>query len=144
MALENCQRCNGVFNRIGGPLCPACVDREEQDFKAVNEALREQPHQTIDELAKRTGVSEKTIMRLIKDKRIASDVNADGVKCGKCGAPAISLATRLCERCAGEMAKTITQSCSKTGGGRSVGDGDDTDVPEETVHETMKRKLGKT
>jgi predicted amidophosphoribosyltransferase len=144
MALENCQRCNGIFNRIGGPLCPTCVDKEEKDFRAVNEALRRQPHQKIDELAEQTGVSEKTIMRFIKDKRIASDVNTAGVKCGKCGAPAISLATRLCERCAGEIAKTITHSCSGTGGGKSAGGSDDTDVPEETVHETMQRKLGES
>ncbi len=146
MALENCQKCNGIFTRISGPLCPTCVEQDEQDFKAVNEALRERPHQTIDELAKRTGVSEKTIVRLIKDKRIASNVNTEGVTCGKCGAPAISLATRLCERCAGEMSKTITQSCAKAGGKEKASSADDGDDPivDETVHETMKRKLDKS
>jgi predicted amidophosphoribosyltransferase len=108
MALENCQKCNGIFNRISGPFCPKCVEQEEQDFKTVHEALREKPHQTIEELAENTGVSEKTIMRLIKDKRISSNLNTEGVTCGKCGAPAISLATRLCERCAREVSKTIT------------------------------------
>ena len=140
MALANCDRCKGIFDRVSGPLCPACLEQDDEDFKLVNEALREGPHQTVDQLAEKTGVSEKTILRFIKDKRIASDTDLGEVKCGKCGAPAISLSARLCERCAGEMAKTIGQARSAID--KNAADSD-THI-DETVHEAIQRKTGQT
>lgn len=148
MALANCARCKGIFNKVSGPVCPACIEQEEKDFKVVNDALREESNQTVEQLAEKTGVSEKMILRLIKDKRIASDTDLVGVTCGKCGAPAISLATRLCERCAGEMSKAIGQARTDMGGkngqsgGKEAGDSE-TQTVDETVHEAIRRKTGK-
>ena len=144
MALANCDRCKGIFDRVSGRLCPACIEQNEKDFQLVNEALREGSHQTVEQLAEKTGVSEKTILQFIKDKRIASDTDLGEVKCGKCGAPAISLSTRLCERCAGEMAKSIGQvrsAMDKTTGSKEAAESD-TDI-DESVHEALRRKTGK-
>lgn len=146
MTLANCERCKSIFNKVSGPVCPTCIEQEENDFKIVNDALREEPHQTVDQLAKKTDVSEKTILRFIKDKRIASDKDLFDVKCGKCGAPAISIATRLCERCAAEMSRAVGQARSdmaSTGGvvGKRADEGD---IPaDETVHDAIQRKTGK-
>ena len=148
MALANCERCNGIFNRVSTPLCPSCIEQEEQDLQTVNTALREQPGQTVEELAQSTGVSKRTILRLIKCERIASDATLAGVKCGKCGAPAISLSTRLCQRCAAEMSRAAARACSdtaKTSNGAPASNGADEPVPraDETVHEIVRRKTGR-
>ncbi len=148
MALANCERCNGVFNKVGSGLCPACVEQEERDFQIVSEALREHPGQTVEELAESTGVGKRTILRLIKCERIASDAYLAGVKCGKCGAPAISISTKLCQRCAAEMSRAAAQACSRTAqanGDASArkGAAEPDEDAEETVHEAVLRKKGR-
>jgi uncharacterized protein YerC len=140
MTLANCERCNRIFNKIKTPLCPECIEKEEDDFKIVNEALREQPNQTVQELAEKTGVSEKTILRLVRQERISSDSAIVDVKCGKCGAPAISLSVRLCRRCAQDMAQAAARACSRVG---KTGDGSPSEGGDETVHKTYERKTGK-
>jgi len=149
MTLANCEGCNKIFNKVTGSLCPACIEQDETDLKTVNEALREEANQTVAQLSEKTGVSKKTILRLLKDQRIASDASLSEIKCGKCGAPAISLSVRLCERCAAEISKTAAQACAKVAqaDGRTSASGeqtDETDLHEnETVHETIKRKTGR-
>jgi predicted DNA-binding transcriptional regulator YafY len=147
MALANCARCNGVFNKVSSPLCPACAEQEERDFQIVSEALREHPGQTVEQLAESTGVSKRTILRLIKNERIASDADLAGVKCGKCGAPAISLSTRLCQRCAAEMSRAAAQACSNTGRADDAsahkGAAEPDEDAEESVHEAVRRKTGR-
>jgi len=147
MALTNCERCNRVFNKLSSSLCPACVEEEEKDFHVVNEALRARPDQTIEELAETTGVSKKTILRLLKDERIASNANVVGVTCGKCGAPAISRSVRLCHKCAGQMARTVARACSDVQAGAQASDkeeGEPDEGTDESVHEAYQRKTGRS
>ena len=148
MALANCQGCNKVFNKVTTPLCPACIEQEEKDLKTVNEALRAEPDQTVAQLSEKTGVSKKTILRLLKNQRIASEANLVDMKCGKCGAPAVSLSVKLCKRCAAEISRTAAQARSnveRAAGVFSSGRGpSETDpVADETVHETIQRKTGR-
>ena len=147
MALANCARCNKVFNKVSSPLCPACLEQEEHDFQVVSAALREQPGQTVEQLAQSTGVNERTILRLIKNERIASDAYLAGVKCGRCGAPAMSVSTRLCARCAAEMSRAAALACSRTGQGNVNTSAEHADESaengEESVHETLQRKTGR-
>jgi predicted amidophosphoribosyltransferase len=148
MALANCEGCNKVFNKLTTPLCPACIEQEETDLKTVNEALRAEPNQTVAQLSEQTGVSKKTILRLLQDKRIASEANLVDMKCGKCGAPAVSLSVKLCKRCAAEMSRTAAQARSnveRAAGVSSSGrEESETDpLGEETVHETIQRKTGR-
>lgn len=149
MALANCQGCNKLFNKVTSPLCPACIDQDENDLKIVNEALREEPNLTVAQLSEKTDVSKRTILRLLKDQRITSKANLADVKCGKCGAPAISLSVKLCERCAAEMSRVAAQVCrdvSQAGGRASSGKEASEEEPEaiETVHEAIQRKTGKS
>ncbi len=146
MALANCKGCNKIFNKLSGPLCPACVEQDEADLKTVNEALREEANQTVAQLSEKTGVSKKTILRLLKDQRIASEASLADIKCGKCGAPAISLSVKLCKRCAAEISRTAAKACARVAqaSGRASPPRKQTDASEdETVHETIKRKTGK-
>jgi transcriptional regulator with XRE-family HTH domain len=149
MALANCEGCNEIFDKVTGPLCPECIEQDEADLKTVNEALREEANLTVAQLSEKTGVSKKTILRLLKDQRIASDASLAEIKCGKCGAPAISLSIRLCKRCAAEISTTAAQACAKVAqaDGRipSSRKQNDATAPyeNETVHETIKRKTGR-
>ena len=148
MALANCEGCNKVFNKVTTSLCPACIEQEERDLKTVNEALRAEPNQTVAQLSERTGVDKKTILRLLKDQRIASEAKLVDMKCGKCGAPAVSLTVKLCKRCAAEISKTAAQACSNVeraaGVSSSAREPSETDpYADETVHETIQRKTGR-
>jgi len=148
MALANCEGCNKVFNKVTTSLCPACIEQEEKDLKAINEALRAEPNQTVAQLSEATGVNKKTILRLLKDQRIASEANLVDMKCGKCGAPAVSLSVKLCKRCAAEISKTAAQARSNVeraaGVSSSAGEPSEEDPhADETVHETIQRKTGR-
>ena len=34
--VRNCRKCGKIFNYIGGvPICPACREKEEEDFQRI-------------------------------------------------------------------------------------------------------------
>ncbi|MFC1737363.1 hypothetical protein ACFL1X_14720, partial [Candidatus Hydrogenedentota bacterium] len=76
----------------------------------VIDALRTTSGMTIDELMEETGVERKTIIRFLEEERITSDTVKSDVKCGKCGAPGISLTKKICAKCAAGLAKQARSS----------------------------------
>lgn len=98
MALSTCVRCNQIFDKIRSPVCPKCEPDEEADFEKVREWIEANPDRTASEIAESTNVSRECVLRLLDDGRIAS-VSLQDIRCGRCGAPAISATKRLCEKC---------------------------------------------
>ncbi len=104
--LRNCPSCGKVFVKINRNLCPACIDKEEQDFEEVRKFLKEYPGASVPEISQVTGVDEDKILKWIREGRIdASYRVAAAVTCRRCGA-SISLGN-LCSRCAQELASQI-------------------------------------
>lgn len=97
---RNCRKCGRLFNYLGGPpVCTACKEQDEDDFKRVREYLYQNPGATMSEVSSVLDVSTEKIRRYLKEGRLEI-TNEDGnfiLECEKCGK---SIRTgRLCEVC---------------------------------------------
>lgn len=99
MAIARCDRCGKIFDKVRAAICPACEPMEEEDYETVRKALVDKPGQSAEDLSEETGVPLECVLRLLSSGRIETTVSNVGVKCGRCGAPAISLSKKLCEAC---------------------------------------------
>ena len=88
MEAVNCPKCGKLFTRIMNPLCPSCDKEEEQAFQTLRNYIEENENCTIGELSKETGVSQKRILRLIREGRLEISKGMRGeVRCMTCGGP---------------------------------------------------------
>ena len=113
MPLANCPRCKKLFNKSVLPVCTACEKDEEGDFEKIRLSLQETPNQTAEEVAEATGVQQDCVLRLLSEGRIANVAPTETIKCGRCGAPAISFTKRLCEKCLHDMNVQLAAAQSK-------------------------------
>ncbi len=112
MDVRQCRSCRKLFQYIGSPICPSCVDEEERLFKAVRNFIYENPSSSIDEIREETGADSALISRWLREGRlILSAENAALLKCEACGQPIRS--GRYCEACTASM-KGQLQSAAKT------------------------------
>lgn len=104
--VRNCKRCGKIYNYIGGiPLCHACREADEQDFKRVKEYLYENPGATLSEVSTVLEISVEKIKAYLKEGRleiIGEDANVV-LECENCGK---SIKTgRFCDECTKSLAK---------------------------------------
>jgi predicted amidophosphoribosyltransferase len=151
--VQSCKLCGRVFSGAKPGICPKCRDKEQDDLHLATESLRDMPNQTVEELSEATGVEEKTILKFIREHKIASDTIIGEVACGRCGKPAQSLAVRLCEKCSAELQKasmglsakpkseaTPSPSTEQQSGGTVTPKASDDDG--RRVHEAVKGRRG--
>lgn len=96
MGLTNCSGCGKLMLDNPRGICPDCYAQEEQDELAIVEFLREKKRSSVEDIHKATGVKYKTIMRMIQEKRILSDMEIT-YPCESCGTPILQ--GRLCASC---------------------------------------------
>ncbi len=101
MPLAKCPRCKKMFNKSGSLVCPKCQPQEDEDADNVRQAVEEHPNLSAEGVSELTGVDVQVVMRMIDSGAIASTITLDGldIKCGRCGAPAISASKKLCQGC---------------------------------------------
>lgn len=47
MALAKCKRCKNLFNKIvDKDICPACMEKEEEEFQKVKDFLKRYPEKS--------------------------------------------------------------------------------------------------
>jgi len=112
--IRNCRRCGRVFNYIGGaPICPACREQDEADFKRVKEYLYKNPGATLSEVSTILEVSVEKIRAYLKEGRLEI-IGGEGnmiLECENCG-KAIKTG-RFCEECAKELEKDLKSTASQ-------------------------------
>ncbi len=103
--IRNCPRCGKIFTYITRPICPRCVEEEENEFKVVKEYIYDNPGASIPQVSEETGVALDKIMRFLREERleIKSENNNLILECERCGR-AIS-SGRFCENCKGDINK---------------------------------------
>lgn len=84
-------------------MCAKCVDDEEADYEAVRAYLEEHPSRSAAAVARATDVAESCVLRFVAEGRIKNVTTREAIKCGRCGAPAISTSKRLCEGCLNKL-----------------------------------------
>lgn len=110
MELRNCPECGGVFAYVRTNLCPACQKIDEEDFRKVRTFIIRNAGASIIKISEQTDVSEKKIMRYIREGRIkiGSDSGSAIIECEVCGKKISS--GRLCEACNEKLSSGIRRS----------------------------------
>ncbi len=87
MDVRQCKTCNRLFQYMGKPYCPECMDEMDRMFIKVRDYLYDHPDADIPEISKKTEVKEKVILDFLKDERLSLQ-NASGMLiCEQCGKP---------------------------------------------------------
>lgn len=106
LKLANCPHCGRLFNRSLHDVCPACLQKVEEQYDRCSEYLREHRHATIYELSEATGVSIRQITKFIREGRISiGDAPNLQYPCSSCG-KLISKGA-MCEACQLRIRKDI-------------------------------------
>ena len=104
-----CARCDALFTRVKSGVCPKCQPDEEADFRRIRDALDEHSDLTAEALAEAADVTVACVLRVLDEGLIENVALAEPAKCGRCGAPAISLRKRLCLECLKELNADFAQ-----------------------------------
>lgn len=99
MALAKCVRCDKMFNKLSSPVCVDCQKEEDADFERIRDVLAENPDLNAEGVAELSGVDMECVLRMLDQGLISNISLGEAVKCGRCGAPAISVTKRLCQSC---------------------------------------------
>ena len=100
MPLAKCVRCHAMFSKGQSPVCAKCEPDEEADYEKVRTALARIPNLTAEDVVLETGVSRECVLRMLDLGVVRNIASGDAsIKCGRCGAPAISLSKKLCQTC---------------------------------------------
>ncbi len=88
MEMRNCPECGRIFAYIRTNLCPACIRKDEEDYRKVRNFIARNPGVDIITVSEETGVDEEKIVRYLKEGRI---INAHpntkiSIECELCGA----------------------------------------------------------
>ncbi|MCR4435075.1 MAG: MerR family transcriptional regulator [Clostridiales bacterium] len=112
--VRNCRRCGKIYNHIGGPpICPACREADEEDFKRVKEYLYENPGATLSEVSSTLDISVEKIKMYLKEGRleIVGDEGNIVLECENCGR---SIRTgRLCNECSKMLVKDFSSTAKQ-------------------------------
>ncbi len=104
MELRNCTKCGRAFAYTGNDICSRCASDTENDFKKVKEYLYDHPGATVTEVSEGTGVSEKQILRYLRESRI--EIREEDnclLHCERCEKSIRS--GRFCDSCVAEIKK---------------------------------------
>lgn len=99
MALATCPRCKKMFEKVRSLVCPKCQDDETADYDKIRAILDTDPDLNAEQVSVEADVDVPCVMRMIDEGLISNVDMADAVKCGRCGAPAISRNKKLCQAC---------------------------------------------
>lgn len=114
MPLTKCPRCSKLFDKIRFPVCLKCQEDEERDYDKIRKALDEQPDMNAEQVSGETGVDIGCITRMLKEGLLANATGLQGeIKCGMCGAPAISASKKLCQACLEKLTAKVTRAQAK-------------------------------
>jgi len=99
MPLTTCPRCKKIFDKGTVAVCPKCQDAENSDYDKIRAVLDRNPNLNSEQVAVEAEVNVQVVMRMLEEGLIANVNLTEKVKCGRCGAPAISMSKKLCQSC---------------------------------------------
>ncbi len=105
MHIVNCIRCKQTFAMTNQPICPDCIQKEEEQFEEVKAFLDENRGATIEEIIEATEVPIKRIQKWLKDGRLEG-IQGSGLKCAKCGVPITK--GKYCPSCAKKLESDLS------------------------------------
>ena len=113
MDVRNCKKCGKLFNYVAGPgICPACLEKSEEDFQKVKEYIEQHPGVTVATTAEECEVEVGQIRQWLREERLTfSSTEGSDLVCEKCGAPILS--GRFCDKCKLEVSRGLSDAIKK-------------------------------
>ncbi|OGO82355.1 MAG: MerR family transcriptional regulator [Clostridiales bacterium GWC2_40_7] len=112
--VRNCRKCGKIFTYLGGnPICPACKQLDEEDFKRIKDYLYRNPGAGLNQVSVELDINVEKIKRFLKDGRleiVAEDGNMF-LECESCGKSIKS--GRLCGDCERNLAANLKSTASQ-------------------------------
>lgn len=112
LALAKCARCGAVYTKVRSGVCLQCQDDEDRDFAKIRDILNTSPGLTAEIVAEKAEVELACVLRLINEGRLVSVLPGAHIRCGRCGAQAISYTKRLCEACLIDLDREFAKALS--------------------------------
>jgi len=113
MPLASCGRCGKMFNKVQANVCPGCVEDEEADYEKIREIVSQNETLNVEQVSEAAGVEISVVRRIIGEGRVAQVSLGEVPKCGKCGAPAISITKKLCQACLERLNAEVSKAQSQ-------------------------------
>lgn len=136
VALANCKQCGKLFAKMYHDICPACMEKMEQDYETVYYFLKENGPSHIDVIHKETGVEKKIIMQFLAEGRFEGA--SISYKCESCGEAITS--GKLCEKCAKSISKQIEKIQQEKAPSQNRGAGRAAYLRETSLDRYMRKK----
>ncbi len=114
MPLASCARCGKMFNKKSSPVCSSCQKAEDEDMEKVRKVVAEDPNLNAEEIAEKAQVDIGVVNRMIDLGMLVSTLEiSENIKCGMCGAPAISATKKLCQACLEKLNAEVIKAQSQ-------------------------------
>ncbi|MGI6455655.1 MAG: hypothetical protein ACOX5R_08525 [bacterium] len=114
MALANCRRCGGLYNKVSIDICPACTKEEERLLRETQQYLREHKLATVAQVVEDLDIRCELVDKWCKEKRINLVHEEDFIairRCQYCGreiAPSQGFTCKTCQIKRLGLVKTTT------------------------------------
>lgn len=113
MPLTKCPRCKRIFDKTHSAVCPKCQDNEDADYDRIRAILDRSPNLNAEQVSAEAQVGIDCVMRMLDEGLIANVNLTEKIKCGRCGAPAISLSKKLCQACLEKLNAEVAAAQSR-------------------------------
>lgn len=114
MPLATCARCGKMFNKKTSPVCNICQKAEDEDMEKVRKVVADDPNLNAEEIAEKAQVDIRVVNRMIDLGMLVSSIEiGENIKCGMCGAPAISATKKLCQACLEKLNAEVVRAQSQ-------------------------------
>ncbi len=133
--LSTCARCKRLFTKTDFEVCAYCRDAELADYDKIRNALAENENLNAASLAELTGVSLSCVLRMIDHGGARTAASVEQLKCGMCGAPAMSASQRICESCLKKLDQEVSSMRE-----RVLGQQEKSGSTMSGVHRTVEKK----
>lgn len=99
MALARCVRCDKIMGGTPSPVCRTCQSAEDADYEKIRRVLVAHLDLSAEKVAEAADVDFAVVRRMLQSGLLAQLNAGETIRCGRCGAPAISMAKKLCPAC---------------------------------------------
>ncbi len=110
--MRNCAVCGRVFvDMTGSKICRDCYEKESEMEETVARYVREHQGSSIEKICAETKISEKIVLRMIKEGRFIESGIKISYPCEVCGAPITH--GRFCSKCQNGLVKELQKKTAK-------------------------------
>lgn len=106
-AIKNCPKCGKLYLENSRKMCPDCFAAEEEMERIVMDYVRDNHQANLKEIVEDTGVSEKIVIRMIREGRFIEHDVPISYPCSSCGAPITH--GKVCKKCSSSFMEQVAQ-----------------------------------